>query len=329
MQLRTTLASFVTFVLLLQASPQWAMQIPAASTPDKSVARKAEHLPSYVLGPNDEIVILSVLAEEITNKPTRITTSGDLNLPMVGRIHAAGMTLDQLEIAVSERLKTYFKEPDVAINITQFKSQPVSVLGWVGTPGVIQLEGRKTLLEVLSQSGGLKPDAGSRLTITRQKEWGAIPLSSAKPEGDFTVAEVDIRSIENATNPEENIQILPNDVITVPRADIVYVLGEVGRPGGFILNDRRTISVIEVLARANGVSPTAALKNGKIIRPVPDGTRIEIAVNLGDVRKGKTKDIMLQPDDILFVPPSYAKGVLHRTIDTVVNASTARAIYRY
>src|SRR5262249_5014818 len=69
MQLRTKLASFVTFVLLMQASPHWAMQIPAASPPDKGAARKAEHLPSYVLGPNDEIVILSVLAEEIANKP--------------------------------------------------------------------------------------------------------------------------------------------------------------------------------------------------------------------------------------------------------------------
>src|SRR5262249_33584688 len=158
-------------------SPQWALQVPigktTGNTPDKTTGNTVSppnggHLPSYVLGPNDEIVILSVVAEDIANKPTRITTSGDLNLPMVRRLHAAGMTLDQLETEVSERLKTYYRDPDLAINITQFKSQPVSIIGYVGSPGVVQLEGRKTLIEVLSQVGGLKADAGSRIKITRK-----------------------------------------------------------------------------------------------------------------------------------------------------------------
>jgi polysaccharide biosynthesis/export protein len=249
---------------------------------------------------------------------------------MVGRIHAAGMTLDQLETEVSQRLKTYYRDPDLSINITQFKSQPVSVIGYVGTPGVIQLEGRKTLIEVLSQVGGLKQDAGSRIKITRQSEWGPIPLPSAKTQGDLSVAEVSVRGIETATSPEENIQILPNDIITVPRADIVYVLGEVKMPGGFALDERgRTISLIEVLARAGGATPTASLKSAKIVRAVPNANRVEIAVNLRDVTKGKTKDMVLQPDDILYVPNSYAKGAFRRTLDTIVNTATAVAIYRY
>ena len=336
MQLRTKLAGFVTFALLFQASTNWAAQVPAAT--QKPAAQNVDngprslanaHLPSYVLGPNDEIVIQSVHAQEIANKPTRISTSGDLNLPMVGRVHAAGMTLDQLETEVSERLKTYIREPDIAINITQFKSQPVSVIGYVGAPGVIQLEGRKTLIEVLSQVGGLKPEAGSRVKIMRTKEWGPIPLPSARMEGDNSVAEVSVRGIETATNPEENIQILPNDVISVPRADIVYVMGEVKKPGGFALNDRgRTISLIEVLARAEGTTPTAALKYAKVIRPVPNSNRIEIPVNLKDLLNGKSKDILLQPDDILLVPNSYAKGAFSRTLDSVVNATTSLIIYR-
>jgi len=330
MQFRTKLAGLIGFAVFFQSSLLWATQAPTAQTADKSpVASKGKSLPGYILGPNDEVVILSVVAEEIANKPTKITTSGDLNLPMVGRIHAAGMTLDQLETEVSARLRTYFREPDLAINITQFKSQPVSVIGSVGIPGVIQLEGRKTLIEILSQAGGLKPDAGSRLKIMRDLEWGPIPLPSAKTEGNHSIAEVSIRGIETATTPEENIQILPNDVITVPRADIVYVMGEVKRPGGFALNDRgRTISLIEILARAEGTTPTAALKYAKIVRPVPNASRIEIPVNLRDVLKGKTKDIMLQPDDILVVPNSYAKGAFSRTLDAVVNTTTGIIIYR-
>ena len=142
------------------------------------------------------------------------------------------------------------------------------------------------------------------------------------------MAEVNIRSIEDATRPEDNIQILPFDVITVARAEVVYVMGEVKKSGGFMLNDRRTISLIEVMARAEGLSSTAAPKDAKIIRPVPGANRIEIAVNLTDVLKGKTKDVMLQPDDILYVPGSYAKGAFRRTMDSVISMATGRVIYR-
>src|SRR5262245_25184472 len=328
MHLKTKLVGLAICALFFYASPHWAQQVPTGKTPGNGVGpTTGGHLPSYVLGPNDEIVIMSVVAEDIAGKPTRITTSGDLNLPMVGRIHAAGMTLDQLETEVTERLKTYYRDPDLAINITQFKSQPVSVMGYVGAPGVVQLEGRKTLIEVLSLVGGLKPDAGTQIKITRRNEWGPIPLPSARTEGDYSVAEV---GIHRDGTPEENIQVLPNDLINVPRGDIVYVMGEVKKPGGFALTDRgRTISLIAVVARAEGTTPTAALKQTKIIRPVPGAERIEITVNLGEVLKGKTKDIMLQPDDILYVPNSYAKGAFRRTIDSVVNTAMAVAIYRY
>ena len=328
MHSKTKLVGLAICALFFYASPKWAQQLPTGKTPGNGVTpTTGERLPSYVLGPNDEIVIMSVVAEDIAGKPTRITTSGDLNLPMVGRIHAAGMTLDQLETEVTERLKTYYRDPDLAINITQFKSQPVSVMGYVGAPGVIQLEGRKTLIEVLSLVGGLKPDAGTRIKITRRNEWGPIPLPSAQTEGDYSVAEV---GIHRDGTPEENIQVLPNDLINVPRGDIVYVMGEVKKPGGFALNDRgRTISLIEIVARAEGTNPTAALKQTKIIRPVPGAERIEITVNLGDVLKGKTKDIMLQPDDILYVPNSYAKNAFRRTVDSVVTTAVGMAIYRY
>ena len=329
MQLRTELVKLVAVALLAFTGAAFALQPGREQVPGSGGSPLGTgRLPHYVLGPNDEIVILALDADEIANKPIRVTTSGDINLLLVGRIHVAGMTLEGLEAEVTERMMKYIKEPHIAINVTQFKSQPVSVFGSVGSPGVVQLEGRKTLIEVLSMAGGLKGDAGSRIRITRKSEWGAIPVSSAVTEGDYGVAEVNIRSIEDATRPEDNIQILPFDVITVARAEIVYVMGEVRKSGGFMLNDRRTISLIEVMARAEGLSSTAAPKDAKIIRPVPGANRIEIAVNLQDVLKGKAKDVMLQPDDILYVPSSYAKGALRRTLDSVVQMTTGRVIYR-
>src|SRR5437867_4360889 len=196
MELKTKFGVWVTAALVTCTAA-------LAQQPIREQTSATGRLPHYILGPNDEIVILSLHAEEIANKPIRITTSGDINLLMIGRIHVAGMTLEALEAEVTERLKAYIRRPDVTINVTQFKSQPVSVFGAVGTPGIVQLEGTKTLIEVLSMAGGVRADAGSRIKITRRIEWGAIPLSTAVGEREYSVAEVNIRSIENATSPED------------------------------------------------------------------------------------------------------------------------------
>src|SRR5437870_2473509 len=175
---RTKVVVLVTvacLVLHAAASAQQPQSDPSFG--NGSNAAGSARLPYYILGPNDEIVILALDADEIANKPTRVTTSGDINLPLIGRIHVAGMNLEQLEAEVTQRLSKYIREPHVAINVTSFKSQPVSVFGAVGSAGVIQLEGRKTLIEVLSMAGGLRPEAGT-IRITRKAEWGAIPLSS-------------------------------------------------------------------------------------------------------------------------------------------------------
>ena len=127
MRLRT-LVELMTVACLVFNGAASAQQPQVEQALGNGVAASAR-LPHYILGPNDEIVILAVDAEEIANKPLRITTSGDINLPLVGRIHAAGMNLEQLEVEVTERLSKYIREPHVAINVTQFKSQPVSIFG--------------------------------------------------------------------------------------------------------------------------------------------------------------------------------------------------------
>jgi polysaccharide export outer membrane protein len=153
--------------------------------------------PSYVLGPADQIMIHALDIPDISGKTQRLDLNGDLKLPMIGRVHAAGMTLDQLERELTERLKVYLEEPDVAVTVTEFHSQPVSVIGAVGTSGVHQLEGRKTIIEVLSMAGGVGGDAGPSLRITRRLEWGRIHLPGAREDatGGFSIAEVDLRSL--------------------------------------------------------------------------------------------------------------------------------------
>src|SRR5439155_26989131 len=136
-------------------------------------------LATYVLGPGDTITIRALNVAEISEKPVRIGTSGIIKFPLIGSIKAGGMTVEQLEGVIVSRLKNSVNDPDVAVVVTEYRSQPVSIMGSVRNPGVIQLEGRKTLFEVLSLAGGPNPDAGYSVKITRRSEYGDIPLANA------------------------------------------------------------------------------------------------------------------------------------------------------
>ena len=285
---------------------------------------------TYSLGPGDQIMVRVPAVDEIDNKPIPIDQRGTINLPVVGRIQASGLTTEQVELAISERLKKYLVLPDVSVYLTEMRSQPVSVLGQVQTPGIHQLQGRKTLFEILSLAGGLRPEAGNVVNITRRIEWGPIPLPGAQNDstGQFSVGSVQVKSVMNASNPAENIVIKPNDVISVPKADTIYVIGAVKKPGAYVLGEHRTLSALQVLALAEGADRAASTKDAKIMRVRPDSNeRTEIPVDLKTVLSGKTPDVLLIADDILFVPTSKAKAAGFRALEALAQAGSY-AIYR-
>ena len=333
---RLRIAAAVLAIVMFKSGTAYASQQVPAPAPQEGHLEAAppassEAVPAnYVLGPDDLITLNVADLEEISNKPMRIDIRGNINIPVAGRIHAAGLTADQLEAAISNRLKRYLQSPEVVVSIAEFRSQPVSVLGAVGAPGVHQLEGHKTLFEVLSGAGGLRADAGNTVTITREIKWGQIPLPNAKidPTGRYSVASVSSRSIMNGQNPAENIAIRPGDVISVSKADLVYVIGSVRKPGGFVLGENESISTLQVLALAEGLNPSAASERAKIMRVVPGSTtRTEIPINLKKLLAGKTSDLPLEHDDILFIPNSAAKSALIRGTETALAIGTGMAIY--
>jgi polysaccharide biosynthesis/export protein len=287
---------------------------------------------TYVLGPDDQIVIRALEAEEISEKPVRIDSTGSIRMPLIGEVHATGLSVDQLEAEVRTRLSRYYKNPQVAISVVEYHSQPVSVIGAVHTPGVQQLQGQKTLMEVLSTAGGLSPDAGYVIKITRRNEWGTIPLPGATMDstGAFTVADVRVKELMDAKKPSENILMKPRDVVTVPRAEMVYVMGEVKRPGGFTLHDDERISILQALSLAEGLARTAAPKNAKILRVSGNKTaeRTEISVDVRRVLQGRAADGMLQPSDILFIPNNVPKSAAMRAMEAAIGIGTGLAIYR-
>lgn len=309
-------------------------QTPPASPPVDARGAGAEAEDgdnAYILGPLDAVLIKVLNAEELGTLPYPIDLRGEINVPMAGRMHAAGDTVEQLEAALTERFKEYLQDPVVTVTIAEFHSQPISVLGQVTTPGVHQIQGRKTLFEMISEAGGLKAEAGNTVKITRRKEWGAIPLPGAITDssGEFSVAEVSIRSVMEAQNPAENIQVKPNDVITVPKADLIYVIGSVKKSGGFVLSERADMSVLQAISMAEGLERTAASTKAMILRGGSTSpNRTEIAVNVKSILEGKAPDVPLLANDILFIPNSAAKSATIRTLEALLQAGTGAAIYR-
>lgn len=300
-----------------------------AQTPDVTES----HAPAedYALGPGDQVIIHAVDLEEVGDKPFRVDMAGEINVPLAGHILVAGHTVQQLEAELIQRLKAEVINPKVTVFISEYQSQPVSVLGAVNKPGVYQVQGRKTLLEVLSEANGLRNDAGNSIKITRQKEYGTIPLASAKEDvsGAFTVAEVSVKSLMDAKNPADNILIRPNDTVSVPRAELVYVVGAVRRPGGFVLTEKETISALQAISLAEGLESVSAPNCARILRKGAGGERTEIPVDLKQVLAGKTPDVALQANDILFIPISAARSALLRGLEAAVQMGTGVVIYRH
>jgi polysaccharide biosynthesis/export protein len=297
-------------------------------------ARETISLPkgaAVPLGPFDVVTIHVTDAEEMSDKPYRIDPDGNLHLPMVGQVRAAGLTLDQLESELRTRLKALIRNPDVSASVVEFHSQPVSVIGCVKSPGILQLQGRKTLVEVLSLAGGVSEEAGYTVKITRKAENGRIPLPGAKddPSGNFSVAEVKLKSLMSATGPEQNIFILPDDVISVPRGQMVYVIGQVMRSGGFVLNERESMSVLQALSLAGGLDRAAQAQNSRILRATAgDSERREVRLDLRKILAGSEEDISLRSDDILFIPASAPKKAALRAVEAAIQLGTGVAIWR-
>ena len=218
-----------------------------------------------------------------------------------------------------------------SVSVIETHSQPVSVVGAVKTPGVFELQGRKTLLEIMSLAGGPRDDAGYTARITRQMEFGALPLehSTTDPSGQFSVAQINLQQIMDARDPSGNIVMMPNDVISVPKAEMVYVIGDVLKPGGIALGDQRQVTVLQAISIASGLGKTAKSTDAKILRVNPSSTtRTEVPVNLKTILAGKTSDIALQAEDILFVPTSLKKDIALRSLESLGGSGLTSVIYR-
>jgi len=309
------------------------------------------------IGPDDLLEITVFEAPEL-NRSLRVSANGEISLQLLGPVKAGGLTPGQLESVLQELLRrTYMKDPHVGVFVRELQSHPVSVVGAVKKPGVFQIRGTKTVLELLSMAEGLADDAGDTVLVMRgasfsgtggrdnaepeKKRDAAISLATGdaalpggpagfpKQEGTGEIVEVNLKSLLESVDPAFNIPVHPGDIVKVTRAGIVYVVGEVKKPGGFVLKSNENISVLQALALAEGLTRTSSKSQARIIRTDQStDKRTEIPVDLGKILASKAPDPFLQPKDIIFVPDSSAKSAFYRGAEAVLSTATGVVIYR-
>ena len=288
---------------------------------------------TYRLGPEDQVSIrvmdLDKLQLDNAAAP-KINVNGDLDLPIIGQVHAQGLTLDELKQLIASRLSDILNNPSVSVSIVQYRSHPVSVLGAVRNPGVFQVAQTKHLLEVLSLAGGLAADAGDSIKISRLKTSGELPLLNVLEDAtsSYLVGTVDVRRLLQAADTSLNIEVRDGDVIAVSTAELVYVVGAVKRAGGFTLGNRHDMSVLQALSLAEGLDRAASPNSARLLRQdKPGQERTELVVNLKPILAGTAPDIPLRANDILFIPTSGIKLASIRGIEAAIQVGTGFAVF--
>jgi polysaccharide biosynthesis/export protein len=288
---------------------QEALQLPkTADTPTRTPRR------SYRLGAADVLDVFSSQVEVLKSFAARINDDGTIRLPMVGPLSVAGSTLSEAERDINAAFERFYKNPDILVSVKEYRPRPVSVIGAVQNPGVVEIEGEVTLFEVLGKVGGFQPDASYTIRITRRQDLhGPLDLESATSDesGKFSSAEIPIENLYTANTPATNLTILPYDVVMVPKAKMVYILGSVIRPGGFALQEGEAVTTLQALVLAGGYERFANPGKARILRKDPDSMRRrEIAIDMKDVLVGKEEDLRLRADDILYIPDNSRRKLL-------------------
>jgi polysaccharide biosynthesis/export protein len=290
---------FTCFTLLLllglvgmAATPSWA-QVTVKDAPPAAVRDQS----AIAIGPGD-LLDLSVFDVPELVLRVRVDVNGCVSLAFLGDVKVGGMTVGNAQRLIARELvaRQLVKDPQVSIFIEEFATQGITVYGEVNAPGIYPLMGPHHLYDVISAAGGLTLKAGRTVTVLHAGQ-------SDRPE---VVALVNINAGENP--PEHaNVPIYPGDTIVVSKAGMVYVLGEVNKPGAFLMEDNTSISVLKATALAGGTTKLASLKGSLILRKSLAGTT-QTRIPLNKIYHGKAQDLQLHAEDIVFVPLSNIRN---------------------
>ena len=353
----------------------------------------------YVIGRGDVIGVEVFDIPELSRE-LRVSQSGTIGIPLVPvRLYVAGLTELQAQQKIAEVLEAngLVSNPQVMVNVKEKKSNTITIVGAVARPLVYQAERQVTLVQALAEAGGIGPDAGDTVIVTRTETGAAASTNANEPpeigvedaipagnpgtaaaqpvpadatsskspgssqQNSFPSAEkvtangagetaaspppisasdaapmpaantitVNLSELLERGDAQNNIVLQGGDIVTVPHAGIVYALGAVLKPGGFVSsNDRAQLSTLKVLALAGGLTSVAKRDQAVIIRKDALGNQQSISVDLAKIIQRKSEDVRLMPSDILYIPDNKAKAALIRAAEIGIAIGTALTIYR-
>ena len=322
----------------------------------------------YIVGRGDLIAVEVFDVPELSRE-VRVSQTGTIGLPLLPvRLAVSGLTEIQIQQKIAEVLEAngLVSHPQVIVSMKEKKSKPITIVGAVFHPMVYSAERQVTILEVLAEAGGISNDAGDTVIVIRQDQSSAdltgeppeitpsdlvaTPGAAAAPAADASAPPnqnalnstasavppplsntitINLNELLEMGDSRHNIVLQGGDIVTVPHAGIVYVLGAVARPGGFVVaNDREQLSTLKALALAGGLNATARKHQAVIIRKDAAGQQHQVIVDLGKVLKQETEDVKLQASDVLYVPQSGSRTALIRAAEIGLGIGTAVAIFR-
>jgi len=265
------------------------------------------------LSPGDLIDYSVYGVPEMTQR-ARLNSSGVVYLPLLDQVNLSGLTSEQAQKKLEGLLvaESFLRNPHVSITVAEF-ANGISLLGEVVKPGVYPVSGARRLYDVLAAAGGLTEKAGNQVNITHKDQ-------NDKPQV-VTISKDPVKSMDS------NVLVAPGDTVVVGKAPIIYVVGEVMNPSGFLLDGTDSFTVLKAIAMAHGTAHGAKLDGTKVIRKNDKGF-IEIPVPLSKIMSAKANDIELRADDIVYVPSSAAKNAVRKTLDTAISLATGVTLVR-
>jgi len=312
--------------LLLSLSLSASFVLAAAATCDSVMAQEvqtatvaatanagvhSEPAQSFVVGPGDLLHVV-VYDEPGLEQRVNVTDSGIVNLFLVGDVRVAGLSADQVARTYERLLRGhYLVHPVANVTIDQSATMQVSVLGEVRNPGTFEIETARNILDIVSLAGGLNDDADRRITIKhRDSKAGATEVFLPNNAGDAIA---------------QSVLVYPGDTVIVPKAGLVYVLGDVGKPGGYYMQRDSGLSALQAVGMAGGLLPNAAAPSSRIVRKDPNAPNgyAQIPLQLRAIQRGKQKDVQLQADDVIYVPFSYARNLIVQSPAILASLSSA------
>ena len=290
---------------MVSGQPDKAQDQDAAPTPQQNSSA------ALVIGPGDELEIAVYGAPDLSEH-TRVSEAGNISMPLIGVVRVAGLSSSEAAGAVQSELRrnNIVNDPQVSVYVKEYTSSGISVAGEVAKPGFYSALGPHRLFDVLQAAGGPTDKADNKVVISHRDQKDSVTLRISKDPAEMAAS---------------NVALQPGDTVVVPKAGIVYVLGEVTRPGGYVLNSTGGVTVLQVVAVAGGPSHVASAGKTRLLRRTENGFQEE-RIDLTKLLRGKAHDVAVRDQDILFIPSSVIKTALNAS--ALIGIAASAAIYR-